>query len=377
MPQRVLLVDDEREVTRVLRSLIASIDRSVQVVEALSAEEAMLEAHLTPFDLAIVDIRLPGMDGLELMRRIRKTRPDAQVILMTGNSTPRIEAEVRQLNPIAYLLKPIKPNEFAAALQKGLGLKAASVSETEAPTQPTIADRLGSLRRDLGCLAVYLADLDGQILARAGDVSSFNIDELVRHSEVAFSASLNACRLLGGLVPQNLHFFDGDDYDVYVLNVGQIYMLIILFSGELGARQMGQVMRYGRQCADDMMNVIADTAPASDEAADTTAAETSTATETIVISIPNAEPLVMPKPKTSPLTIKTGMLPPPEPAQPTIDIKADVLDAAAKDLKTADLDSFWDEAATQTEGGEETKGNALSFEQAVKLGLVPKEEEKS
>jgi CheY-like chemotaxis protein len=369
MPQRVLLVDDDREVTRVLRSLIDSVDRTVQVVEAPSAEEAMLEARLTPFDLAVVDIRLPGMDGLELMRRIRKTRPEAQVILITGNSTPRIEAEARQLNPLAYLLKPIRPNEFAAALQKGLGLKVmpAPVPE-DAPAQPTIADRLSSLRRDLGCLAVYLADLDGQIIARAGDVSSFNIDELVRHSEVAFSASLNACRLLGGLVPQNLHFFDGDDYDVYVLNVGQLYMLIVLFSGEMGARQMGQVMRYGRQCADDMMNVIAESAPA----AEVTTEAMPVVTETIVIPIPDAEPIIVPG--TGPLL--SELLPPPEPAEPVIEIKADVLDAASKSLTTADLDSFWDEAATQTEGGEETKGNALSFEQAVKLGLVPKEEEK-
>ena len=157
---------------------------------------------------------------------------------------------------------------------------------------------------------------------------------------------------------------------MYVLNVGQLYMLIILFNGEVGARQMGQVMRYGRQCADDMMNVLADSAPA--EAGTTLPQVVPVVTETMVIPIPDEEPVIVPG--TAPILSKTSNLTPP--AEPAIEIKADVLDAASKSLSTADLDSFWDEATTQTEGGEETRGNALSFEQAVKLGLVPKQEGK-
>jgi len=157
---------------------------------------------------------------------------------------------------------------------------------------------------------------------------------------------------------QNMHFFDGDEYDLYVLNVGQAFMLLMLYTGDIGSRQMGQVSRYGRQCADDMLNALAEMpSPLEPTAIPPTIELTSPELpEPIVLThSPDLEPIIEP-----------------EPAQPAIEIRAEVLDAAAGQLAQADLDSFWDEALTQpaTEGA---TGNALSFEQALKLGLVPKE----
>jgi CheY-like chemotaxis protein/predicted regulator of Ras-like GTPase activity (Roadblock/LC7/MglB family) len=369
MASQILIVDDEREITRMLRAALELIDRNYKIVEVPSAEEAMLEIRRTAFDLVIVDVRLPGMDGLELTRRIRKARPDAQIAIITGNSNPRTEAEARKLNPVAYLTKPLDQKEFAAVIQKVLGGKMPDFAPGEAPPPPSVADRLSALRRDLGCMAVYLADLDGLVIARAGDVSAFGIEEMVRHIEVAFSASLKVCHLLGGLVPLNMHFFDGDDYDVYVINVGQSFMLIMLFGGEMGAKQMGLVLRYGRQCADDLLNVMAERVPLPlpYEQPAPLPVEAAPVTETIIIPIPEAEPIVLPSPHLP--------VPEPEPALPVLDIRTDVLDAAATSLNELDLDSFWDEAVSEVESAA-TRGSALSFEQALKLGLVPKEEQK-
>ncbi len=368
MSPQILIVDDEREITRMLRAALELIDRNYKIVEVPSAEEAMLEIRRTAFDLVIVDVRLPGMDGLELTRRIRKARPDAQIAIITGNSNPRTEAEARKLNPVAYLPKPLDPKEFAAVIQKVLGGKLPDFPPGEAPPPPSVADRLSTLRRDLGCMAVYLADLDGLVIARAGDVSAFGIEELVRHIEVAFSASLKVCHLLGGLVPLNMHFFDGDDYDVYVINIGQSFMLIMLFGGEMGAKQMGLVLRYGRQGADDLLNVMAERAPLSlpYEQLAPHPVEAAPVTETIIIPIPESEPMVLPSPHLP--------VPEPEPALPVLDIRTDVLDAAATSLNELDLDSFWDSAASEVESAA-TRGSALSFEQALKLGLVHKEEQ--
>ncbi len=371
MSSRILIVDDEREITRMLHAALQLIDRNFQVAEVPSAEEAMLEIRRTSFDLVIADLRLPGMDGLELLRRIRKSRPEVQVVIITGNNTPQVEAEARKLNPVAFLKKPINPKEFAVVIQKVFGGNLPDLTTEDAPPPPSVATRLSALRYDLGGLAVYLADLDGVVVARAGDVSSFNIDEMVRHIEVAFSASLKVCHLLGGLVPLNMHFFDGDDFDVYVLNVGQSYMLIMLFEGEMGAKQMGLVLRYGRQCADDMLNAMAERAPAPTYLTPTATpaqVEAALMTETITISIPEAEPMILSAVAHAPVPV-----PEPEPAQPVLDIKDDVLNAAAGSLGEQDLDSFWDSAAAEVESGA-TRGSALSFEQALKLGLGPKEE---
>jgi len=349
MAVRILIVEDDREISYMLRAAVRLLDSNFEVVDMPSAEEAMLEAQRGGFDLVIADVRLPGINGLEMMRRLRRSRPEAQVIVITGTSTPDIGAQARALNAVALFEKPINMDELIAAVLQALGQaqRGRSGAAVPLPMMPNLAERLGDLRRDLGCLAVYLGDLDGHVVARAGDVASFDIDQLLSHAEVAFSASLQASRLLGGLVSQNIFFFDGDEYDVYLVNVGQTYMLVMLFSGDIGARQMGQVLRYGRQCADDMLNAIADLLY-SQSAGDAGPA-----------SQPAQTPAAAPAPAGKPA-------PAPEPLPALHDEK---LDAAARELDQQDLDAFWTDAATQVKAVE-SSGNALSFEQARKLGLV-------
>lgn len=373
MAAKILLVDDDRETTRFLRATLEILDRNFQITETPSAEEAMLAVGRTAFDLIVLDVVLPGMDGLEFARRILKQQPDSKIILLTGKPLQQIENEVRSLKIVAYFPKPVRPDDIITAASIALGIKpsapkpvSSSTSSQESPqSHRTVSDRLSALRRDLGCLAVYLGDLDAHIVARAGDVSAFAVQELFSHVMVAFTASLKVCGFLGGYVPLNMHFFDGDDFDVYMINVGQSYSLIILFSGESGARAMGHVLRYGRQCADDLLNDLADTSLAA------SAMSAPVATMPMLEKVPivaggETIEVELPVASSSPPPIYI-----PEPAE-VLDIKFEELDAASKSLNTNDLDSFWDEANTQSEGGS-ARANALSFEQATKLGLVPKE----
>ena len=370
MPKQILIVDDDRELSRMLRATLELFDRAYKIVEVPSAEEAMLEARRTAFDLVIADIRLPGMDGLEMIRRVRRFQPSTQAIIISGGVSAATEAEARKIGVTAIFSKPLNTDNFIAAVQKALGAESrlAPKAQEILAYSPSLADRLSALRRDLGCLAVYLADLDSQVVARAGDVSAFDIVAMLRHIEVAFIASLKVCSLLGGLVSQNMHFFDGDEYDVYVLNVGQTYMLVMLYSGEIGARQMGQVARYGRQAADDMLNVLAEAAvlatqtlePAWHAAMQTVELVSPELSEPIILT-PASDIEAAPKLETEPTEL--------------LDIKFDVLDSTAGALGEADLDSFWDEALSSSEESV-SAGNALSFEQALKLGLVSKEDKK-
>jgi ActR/RegA family two-component response regulator len=375
MVKQILIVDDDRELSRMLRATIELFDRSFKIVEVPSAEEAMLESRRNAFDLVIADIRLPGMDGLEMIRRIRKIHPATQAMIITGGGSPATESEAKNLNIVAYFSKPLNTNDFIGAVQRALGIESKPAPNAQAVMtySPSLADRLSALRRDLGCLAVYLADLDAQIVARAGDVSAFDIEAMVRTIEVTFSASLKVCGMLGGLVPQNLHFFDGDEYDAYVLNVGQFYMLVMLFPGDIGARQMGQVARYGRLAADDMLNVLADSG-ALESARLREAQPDMGAPPTMEIVSPELpEPIVLTP--ASDLQFEPAPAAEPEPAQ-VLDIKFETLDSAAGDLAGADVDSFWEGALAETEGAENSRGNEISFEQALKLGLVPKEDQK-
>lgn len=323
------------------------LNRDYVIVDVPSGEEAMLEMRRGPFDLVISDLRLPGIDGLELMRRLRTANPKAEAILITGHPGPEVEAEVQRLKARAFFTKPLRTEELLEAVQAALG-ESIVVPEAlvETSPMPSLSERLMTLRRDLGALSVYLADVDGKIVVRAGDTSRLDVESLRGLLASAFGACLKICAALGGRVPNNVQFFDGDDFDVYVVNVGQFFMLVIVFEGERGAAAMGPVIRYGRQCADDVLNTLA--AIGVEQA------------RRRLPATPPAEPAPPPAPEHAALT--EGVIP----------LEPKALDEVAQRLKGQDVRGFWEAALAEAVAGE-ADANALSFEQAQKLGLVPKE----
>ena len=91
---RVLVVDDQRDVRRVLRAGLESLGSHFQVTDVPSAEEALLVVAIQPVDLLIADVRLPGLSGLELRQRVLVNNPDLKMILITGATDPEIRRQV-------------------------------------------------------------------------------------------------------------------------------------------------------------------------------------------------------------------------------------------------------------------------------------------
>jgi len=375
--KRILLVDDQRDVTRMLRASLETLGHHFTVVDVPSGEEALLEIKRGGVDLLITDVRLPGISGLEVIKRLRKTNSQAQVIVMSGQSAGDVVVESKKLGA-TYFNKPVPIGEFLEAVQRALGPeskpKTAPLTPTQAEeNQPGIADRLSTLRRDLGALAVFLVDLDGKIVVRAGDVANLEMDPVLTHLMSAFSAAMNVCKLLGGLIPANVQYFDGDEFDIYSANVGRYFALVTIFDGERGSSQMGPVMRYGRQCADDLLNSLVSLGVAQGPASVanlTPQAGLAPESPRPAAPVPPAAPRAA-TPAAAPPT------PPPEPqpappAPPLTDAELKALDAAAKKVNLQDALSFWDVAAVDEEEKTHSRSDALTWEQAEKLGLIQK-----
>ena len=84
MMTRVLIVDDQAGFSHLLRSALEMIERNLAVSEALTGEEALKEIKTSQIDLLIADYRLPGINGLELMKEFRLINPDSRVIMISG-----------------------------------------------------------------------------------------------------------------------------------------------------------------------------------------------------------------------------------------------------------------------------------------------------
>jgi DNA-binding NtrC family response regulator len=113
---RVLLVDDEVELVTTLRERLEL--RGMQAESATSGEEALRRVETTPFDVVVVDLKLPGLDGTKIVDRIRKRRPGTKVVLITGHGSGHGELEDLGECDYPILLKPFPIQRLVEQIQK-------------------------------------------------------------------------------------------------------------------------------------------------------------------------------------------------------------------------------------------------------------------
>ncbi len=349
--RRILLVDDHREMSRMLRTSLELLNRNYIIRDVPSGEEAMLEIGRAGVDLLIADVRLPGMSGLELLARLRARNTPAPTIVIAGSPTPEIEARARELQAHAFFAKPLKTEDFLRAVQVALGeeVETPAVLVESQAERPGMSQRLSTLRQDLNALAVLLVSDNGQVLARAGDVAGLNLDAIIPPLMAVFSAGVKICMSLNARLPTNFQFFDGGDYDIYTVNVGMLFGLVVVFQGETGVDQFASVARYCRPAADDLLDSLALLGLAPDSG------------NRGLANLPGVEPPAPPG--------ASVPQPAPEAAGPEADDLFANLDYLAPTLKDVDTDTFWEQAARQADPAA-LRPEALTFEQARQLGLV-------
>ncbi len=113
---RILVVDDEASVAKVIK---ATLDRGGYAVEVCTNGQAALDRFgAASFDMVLLDVMMPDLDGVEVLRRIRATAPTAKVVLMTGHTSESLEARMREFSDIIVLSKPFQPKELLKSVRK-------------------------------------------------------------------------------------------------------------------------------------------------------------------------------------------------------------------------------------------------------------------
>jgi nitrogen regulation protein NR(I) len=115
---KILVVDDERNVRQAFEEVLA--DQGHTVVAVRDGEDALRAIEDDGFDLAILDICLPGMNGLDALARIKQRRPKLPVIVMTGQGTTNTAIEATKRGAFDYQLKPFEPEEMLQTIAKVL-----------------------------------------------------------------------------------------------------------------------------------------------------------------------------------------------------------------------------------------------------------------
>ena len=115
IPTKVLLVDDEEDFVEMLSLRLQELGE--KVVVAYSGQEGLDTLANTPIDVVILDIKMPGMDGIETLREIKKQFPLVEVIMLTGHGSTETAVDGMKLGAFDYLMKPADFGDLSAKLE--------------------------------------------------------------------------------------------------------------------------------------------------------------------------------------------------------------------------------------------------------------------
>lgn len=116
MSEKVLLVDDEMDFLEIMEERLTA--RGIDVSTSSSAEDALTRIDNDMFDAVILDLQMPGMDGLEALKQIRERRPEIQVILLTGHASVEKGVEAIKLGAMDFVEKPADLETLSEKISK-------------------------------------------------------------------------------------------------------------------------------------------------------------------------------------------------------------------------------------------------------------------
>jgi DNA-binding NtrC family response regulator len=118
MSARILIVDDEEIVIRSCLRILAGDEFQVESVQ--DGREALKKIEENPYDVVILDIMMPNIDGLEVLRRVKETHPNVDVIMITGLSQVDTAVQAMKLGAFDYISKPFEPDELKLVVYRAL-----------------------------------------------------------------------------------------------------------------------------------------------------------------------------------------------------------------------------------------------------------------
>jgi len=347
----VLLVDDQKDIVRLLHSALQTLGHPLDLVDAPSGEEALLEASRRKVDLLVADYLLPGISGVELMRKIKARNAELKVIFISGMTERKARAEMLAAGAVALFDKPIPLADFLDAVERSLGLvrtifppESSKVAEEH---RQTLSELLGGFRQKVKADAVFLISDRGRVLARAGDLYDSSMEVSLLSALMAiYSAGLKVSRIIHQEGLDTYHVFRGGEHDLLLMPVDAAHALLLSGRNLAKAERMLQTVEGMLFVRADVENILQSLG----------VAPVVEITESVVPANEGDEPML-------------SMLYESDEPEPEMDLDA-LFASAGNKKKVDDLDAFWNDAVEKT-GSIPTNPDVITYDQASKLGLTP------
>lgn len=261
---RILVVDDEPKVAFFFQQHLEIVGEGYLATAVNSGEEALKELKKYHYNLMITDLRMPKMDGLELLRRVRQLSPDTKTILVTAYGTKEVWEEARRLDISRSLSKPTRIPDLLQAVRQALKENA---QQDEAAANSGIlaltgerfemlATSLETLRVDVGAHATIIADTTGSIIIYAGNIGGIDTSSMMALLGSTMAASSELSHQLK--YPEQIHlsYFEGPPYDLYATNLGDDFFLTIIQKRGQENSRIGTVWLYTRRALSRIIDLL-------------------------------------------------------------------------------------------------------------------------
>ena len=357
MDRNILLVDDQRDILRLLHSTLDTLKLTKsKIFEAPSGEEALLLSTREKIDLLVTDYLLPGMNGVELMHKVRARHPEVKIILISGMTDRKMRDEMLNAGALAIFDKPIPLADFLDVVERGLGLV-----QTIFPTEmkngreeerhSRLSDLLANFRQDIKADAVFLLNDRGLVQARTGKLHDASMEvSLISTLMAIHGASLKVARHNHQETIDSYHIFSGGDHDLLFIPVTPLYALLVAGNGlatEKHILETVSALLALRTQVEKSLKSMGVTGELRLPAADAKNASS---------SAPGLDPV---QPAEKPVDVA-----------PSPEMEALLKSASANKTTANDTDDFWNQAAEKL-GNKPANSDVMSLEDARKLGIIP------
>lgn len=263
--RHILVVDDEPKVAFFFQQHLQLVDASYVAKAVNSGPEAIAELKKQSYDLLITDLRMPKMNGLELLHHVRQISPKTKTILVTAYGSDDVWQRARQLDISHGLSKPVKINELLATVKELLAQSPSSTNANYSGLLVLSGERfeqlftmIDQLRSELGSHVGVLSDTAGRILVRAGSNEEMDLSSITALLGGTMAASSELLRHLDYPKPVHLSYYEGPPYDIYAAYLGQGFLLTLIYDRrhKREPSRIGMVWLYTQRTIEKLVHLL-------------------------------------------------------------------------------------------------------------------------
>ena len=255
--RRLLIVDDEKTIAMVLAETLEKVDQECVIETASSGAEALSKIQDSPYTLVITDYKMPGIDGLSLIRQIRELSPETRVVLMTAYGNSELRDSVADIGLSEYLEKPFTLQQIRQIVKNAVGQTHLNQEDPyrtgERTLKEPVYDQLQALQSNAKARCVLLLSASGYPIDTAGHTNGLDISSVSALVAANFVAAAELAKLLGSGSIFKSSYHEGSDYNIYAYDLTGDLLLAVISESD---SKPGMVWFYTKQTAADLTEIL-------------------------------------------------------------------------------------------------------------------------